>query len=243
MVKQTALLSVIPTLHAIGRKRWRTIHRRRSGLWLVALFLALVGCGNAAGSADNGMVEGVIYQDDFSPGETGPWFLEGDDVGRALVDGGQLVIAIDQPNTIQYATLAEMAFSDFVLEVDVRQVSGSPESSFGLLARMPDPAQFYRFEITGDGLFMVERRNADGGWTRYLADWTPSPAINQGLNVPNRLKVVARGANLAFYANDILLHEVGDALFTTGAIALDAGTFGAGGLQVAFDNLVVSELR
>lgn len=231
MVKRHGFLSVIPG---------QTIFRF---CWLAVCLLALAGCGGFAAPGESALADGVIFQDSFAPGETGPWLLEGDQMGRTFIDGEQLVIALDQPNTMQFATLAEPIFDDFTLEVDVRQVAGNPESSFGLLARMADPTQFYRFEITGAGLYMVERRSASGEWTQYLPDWTASPAINQGLNSPNRLKLVAQGASLAFYANDVLLYEVGDALFTTGTIALDAGTFGQGGLQVAFDNVVVSEAQ
>lgn len=207
-------------------------------LCTVLLFLAACGDGGAV-SQD----EDVIFIDEFNPGETGNWQVEGDDVGQTAVINQQFVIAINQPNTMQYTTLQEPVVNNFTLEVDAQQIAGNPESSFGILARMRGADQFYRFEITSSGLYMVERHNADGSWSQYLEDWTESAAIKQGLNSVNRLKLEANGPSLSFYVNDTLLHEAYDngvGLETT--IGLDAGTFGQAGLQVAFDNVVIREL-
>jgi hypothetical protein len=208
-------------------------------VWLV-LLLALAACDSFADSATSA---DVLLQESFAPASIGPWLLEGDDWGRTAVINEELIISINAPNTLQYAMLAEPTFSDFQLEVDAKQIAGSPESSFGLLARMQESGEFYRFSITGSGLYMVERRAANGAWTQYLPDWTDSAAINQGLSAANRLKLVADGAKFSFYVNDTLLHQLDDALFLDGNIALDAGTFGQAGLQVSFDNLVVRELK
>jgi hypothetical protein len=181
----------------------------------------------------------VIFADAFVAGQTGEWLVEGDDAGRTAVLNEQLIINIEEPNLLQYTTLSEPIFADFVLEVDVTQLAGDLESSYGLLFRMQNPGQFYRFDITGSGMYVMERHNGDGTWTRFLDDWADSAAIKQGLTVSNRLKVVAQGPLLSFYVNDQLLQQVNDGSFAAGQIALDAGTFGRGGLEVAFDNLVV----
>jgi hypothetical protein len=180
------------------------------------------------------------YQDGFIPGQSGNWVFEQDELGSTGIVNEQLVITVATPNTIQYSALGDQTFGDFALEVDTWQRSGPAESSYGVLFRMQDAGQFYRFEITSNGLYMVERRNSDGTWTRLVRDWTPSTAINQGLNVANRLKIIAAGPNLTFYANDILLTQVTDSGYSGGAIALDAGTFGGGNLQVSFDNLSIT---
>ncbi|MFO7681558.1 MAG: hypothetical protein R6X34_16055 [Chloroflexota bacterium] len=208
----------------------------RLTLFLLTVLLAACGSGGSSLPTD------IVFQDQFVPGESGEWLLEGDDVGRTAVIDQQLVISVNQPNTMQYAALAEPLFTNFSLEVEARQIAGNPESSYGLLVRLLESGQFYRFDITSSGQYMVERYNADGAWSQYLDDWTASPAINQGLNTVNRLKVIANGPALSFYVNDTLLHETFDNSAAPGAIALDAGSFGYGGLQVAFDNVVVREL-
>jgi hypothetical protein len=180
------------------------------------------------------------YRDSFVPGQTGNWLFEQDESASTGIANEQLTITITSPNTIQYVTLGDYTFTDFALEVDAWQRSGPVESSYGVLFRMVDGNQFYRFDITGNGLYMVERRDPDGRWTRLVPDWTSTAAINQGLNVANRLKIIAAGDSLAFYVNEILLVQVIDAAYDSGAIALDAGSFGGGDLQVTFDNLVIT---
>jgi hypothetical protein len=195
----------------------------------------------AACGSNRVVLEGpdVIFADAFVSGQTGEWLVEGDDAGRTAVLNEQLIISVKDPNLLQYTTLSEPLLADFVLEADVTQLAGDLESSYGLLFRMQSPEQFYRFDITGSGLYVMERHNSDGTWTRFLDDWVESGAIKQGLTVTNRLKVVAQGPLLSFYVNDQLLQQVNDASYAAGQIALDAGTFGRGGLEVAFDNVVV----
>lgn len=215
--------------------------------WVLLLGVAvLAACGgrpllpdgNDPGGASTGTQQG--YSDAFVPGQSGEWLLEQDEHGSTAMVNEQLAVTVASPNTMQYAALSDAVFGDFVLEVDAWQRSGPPESSYGILFRMQDGQQFYRFDVTGSGLFMVERRNADGTWTRLIPDWSPTTALNQGLNVANRLKVIAAGPTLTFYANDVLLTQVDDATFSNGGIALDAGTFGGGNLQVTFDNLSIT---
>jgi hypothetical protein len=180
-----------------------------------------------------------LYRDAFVPGQSGDWLLEEDELGNTAIVNEQLVVTVKSQNTMQFATLESLQFSDFVLEVDARQSSGNPDSSYGVLFRMQDNSQFYRFEITSDGHFMLERHNADGSWTRLVPEWAASAAINQGLNVVNRLKIIASGSQISVYANDVLLQQVADSTYGSGTIAVDAGSFGDTNLQVAFDNLVV----
>jgi hypothetical protein len=203
-------------------------------LWFIGLILWLVACTEGAITDEN-----VLFHDEFAAGQTGAWVLEGDAVGRTSILEEQLLIEIHDPRTLQFATLEDPIFNDFDFSVEARILEGDLRSSFGVLFRMQDMGQFYRFELTGDGLYMIERRNADGTWTRLVDDWTPSPAINQGLASPNELRVIATGPMLTFYANDILLQRVQDAQYNAGAIGLDAGTFSQGSLRVAFDNVVV----
>ncbi|MCP4426484.1 MAG: hypothetical protein GY803_18480 [Chloroflexi bacterium] len=204
-------------------------------LLLIPYFLLLSACGNNRVVLDS---PDILFHDEFVAGETGAWLVEGDDLGSTAVLNEQLVISIEEPNLLQYAALEAPLFSDFVLEVDATQLAGDLESSYGILFRK-NGDQFYRFNITGSGLFVMERHNADGTWTRFFEDWRDALAVKQGLGATNRLKVTARGGDLSFYVNDQLLQQVNDGSYADGQIALVAGTFGQPGLQVAFDNVVV----
>ncbi len=204
-----------------------------------------MGCGGRSLLSQNGgapgeQIAGASFADAFVAGQTGKWLIEQDEIGSTSIVNEQLLITVAAPNTVQYSTLQDKVYGDFGLEVDVTQIAGPPESSYGVLFRMADGQQFYRFDITGNGLYIVERHNGDGTWTRLVQEWTPTSALNQGLNVTNRLRVLASGQSLAFYANDVLLTQVNDSTFTGGMIGLDAGTFGGSNLQVAFDNVMIT---
>lgn len=215
-------------------------YRKLFGLATVLLAaLVLAACEQAPQPITADEPGQVLFRDQFIPGNTGKWLLEGDELTSTEIANEQLVITVNEPNTVQFATLQEPQFSNFVVEVDGRQRAGQPDSSYGILFRVQDPQRFYRFEITANGLYVMERHNPDGTWTRLVQDWLPSDAINQGLNVANRLKVIANGPEITLYVNDILLQQVTDATYPSGAIALSAGTFGGNSLQVSFDDLVV----
>ena len=201
------------------------------------LLLLLAGCQSAA--SETSLPENTLFFDKFVVGQTGDWLTEGDDAAVTAVINERMVININEPQTRQYVTLNEPHFNNFTFEVDGLQVTGSPESSYGVLFRMSSPTEFYRFAIRGDGLYMIERHDPDG-WTRFMKDWEPSAAIHQGVGQNNRIKVVAEGSAFSFYVNDIVVAQINDGRYAQGNIALDAGTFGETNLQVAFDNVLVT---
>ncbi|MCA9998035.1 MAG: hypothetical protein KDE56_19880 [Anaerolineales bacterium] len=216
---------------------------KRQIIWL--LVVLLVGCGGGgeeqADAVRPQLDANTLFYDNFAPGQTGAWLLEQDEVGKTAVLNEQLAIEINAPNTVQYSALANELFDNFVLTVDVSQLQGSLDSSYGVLFRMVSPEQFYRFAMTSEGTYVIERRE-NGRWLRLSDDWPTAPAINQGLNVANEIKITAVGATLTFFVNGIEVQQVTDSTYSLGGIALDAGTFGHTGLQVAFDNVQVSRV-
>lgn len=205
------------------------------------MLLALAACdsGNSTLSVDD---EGVLFYDEFAPGQTGEWLLEGDESGRAVVADGRLLLEVDGANVVQYTTLAERRFTNFDLQVEITQLAGSPDSTYGVLFGLDDSGEtFFRFEITGNGLYVVERRMADGSWERFTDDWVASPVLQQGVDASNTLRVLAAVPTFSFYANDTLLTQVADARYQGGNVGLDAGTFGQPGLRVAFDNVIIRQ--
>lgn len=199
-------------------------------LWVALLGL---GCG-----------EQILASDDFTTPNSQAWLLEEDPFGRTFVTNGQLYIEVNQASTLQYATFRQ-PYTDFNVQVDVQLISGSLDSSYGILIRKQEGGAFYRFSVTGSGLFGVERRDGAGNWVNYNSSnrWERATALNTGLNAPNRLRVSAIGSIIIFSVNDAVLFrdDSFDTSLSTGTLALSAGTFGQPGVLVAFDNFVVSE--
>lgn len=209
--------------------------------------LALLGAACIALSLSACLTGGVVILiDDFASAGRYPWQTEGDVAGRSQIVDGRLMLEIDQPETLQFVTLQQPVLKDFVLEVDGVLLAGSPRNSYGILFRVQPDMAFYRFEITGDGVYGVEKRTADGQWFSLTDGWRPSPLIKTGLQATNRLKLFVAGSSLEVYVNDQFLQrlspfDAGGDVYGAGQIALDAGTFAQGGLQVAFDNVILRE--
>jgi hypothetical protein len=81
------------------------------------------------------------------------------------------------------------------------------------------------------------------GQQSTLIGWGNSSLIPLG-NDPIVLRVVARGNQLDFYVNDLMIDGVGDASLSSGRVGLwvrnDVASDGA---EVFFDNLRVFDLR
>lgn len=208
-------------------------------LALAALVAATACEDTTSKSAPQVTDSDLLFGDDFGSESSGAWILEGDEFGSTTIQDDRLVIDVAQASSLQYTALDEPVFTDFDLVVETQLIEGGSEATYGLLYRMAGPEQFYRFELTGDGRYVIERRDAGGTWQRLVSGWQESPAIMKGRGAMNKLRVKAEGPTMAFYINDQLLEEVQDSNYSGGKIALDAGTFGDQRTIVAFDNLAI----
>lgn len=206
--------------------RWRWL--------LLGLWLGLAGCRTGGV---------VLVLEDFSVPGRYPWQLEGDEQGRAYIADGQLVIEVNAPEMVHYVTLAEPRLTEFVLEVDVALLAGSPRSSYGVLFQVQEGGALYRFELTGEGHYLLEERTPAGQWVRLTNGWQHSPAIQPGPPAANHLYLAVTGRQVEIGVNDQMLHRatLERSPDTPSPIALDVGAFSQGGVQVAFDNVVIRE--
>lgn len=223
---------------------WLSFQRRPlSLLAILGGMVWLSSCGEIPALIGNE----ALLVDSFTPGETANWLLENDGLGENRLEDGRLFIKIEQPYTVQYATLRSPEYINYAAEVEVTQVSGSLNSSYGMLFRLTEEEGFYRFAITGDGFYIFEKYVVSTGqWERYPGgdgadgDWVESPAILQGLGQVNRLKVTVTDSRFAIAINGFEVGRYQDVDFVRGALALSAGTFSQPDLEVAFDNLILT---
>lgn len=115
--------------------------------------------------------ERVTIVDKFDGNSTLTWVLESDELGQTVIQDGNLVFSIPAAEVARYVAADGLIVGNFVAEVEVMQIDGSTNSGYGMLFRIQETGieaakQFYRFNITGNGRFMVERRTAERGWER-----------------------------------------------------------------------------
>lgn len=182
------------------------------------------------------------YSEDFDVDDGGWDVYDEDDTWAGYVDGGYRLGV----RSAEYVTWAnptwDESFANFEIEVDTRQVEGPIDNNLGILVRyQAGDENYYFFQISSDGYYSVSMLR-DGEW-ETLSDWETSEAIQTGLDVVNRVKVVCLGEQFDFYVNDTYLTSVVDDTFATGNIGFAAGTFDEPGVVIEFDNLTIRELE
>ena len=176
----------------------------------------------------------LVYQDSFADQSSG-WDDAFDAYTMKQYGGHQYHIQVRAPNLFAWG-LSNRNISDFVLDVKATQESTPDNNSYGVVFRYQDRDNFYRFDVTGDGLFLLSKFVA-GRWLT-LVDWTASPAVKRG-RAANLLRVSCLGSNLSVYANGQLLAATRDESFRQGDIGLFAGAFDQPDVEISFDDLFV----
>jgi TolB protein len=174
----------------------------------------------------------LVYEDDFSNPSSG-WDDAFDRYTTKQYGNNKYYIEVTTSNLVAWG-LANRNVGDFRLEVDAAQEAGPNNNGYGILFRFQDRDNYYRFDISGDGFFLLSKFH-EGEWVT-LVPWTASSAINIGQS-DNRLSVEAIGSEIRVYANDNLLTEVEDEAFTGGNFGFFASTFSEPNLTVSFDDI------
>lgn len=180
---------------------------------------------------------------------TGSYEATFDSIGRwgsgdsAEVEGGvsddQYEMLVKSNYGLYLATAGEN-FDDGVYEVEATQIAGPLNNGYGMLFRVDDSTDsFYVFEVSGDGFVWI-------GWCDNLCDtaaealvggdWFRSPAVKQGLQETNHLRVVADGPLMTFFVNGVEVGRTSDSRLTEGDIAVMVEALGERNVRVVFDN-------
>lgn len=174
----------------------------------------------------------LAYEDDFSD-SFGGWDDAFDTYTRKVYGNNRYQIEVTASNLVAWG-LANRDVADFEIEVEARQEDGDEKSSYGLLFRFADRENFYRFDVSGDGFYLLSKF-IDGEWIT-IVDWTESEFINPG-QTGNVLKVSAFGPNITVWANGQQLAAVTDDSLPHGNFGFFAGTFSEPYTWVSYDNL------
>lgn len=198
---------------------------------LAALLLA--ACSGST-STPPGASSPELFHDDFAQ-DLGLWETFAEPDAATQIADGRLTITLTASDTFAFS-LAAINLTDFDLTVTATLLGGGLPNSHGVIFRYIDRENFYRFDISGDGLWGVSRRS-DDQWVS-IVELAPSQAINTGAAM-NAIRIVGRGSKFVFYANGAELGRVTDSNLPVGRIGLFASTFDDPNTQVSFDNLII----
>ena len=200
------------------------------------LLLVLVALASACGGTQDGG-EILAWKEDFSDPVSG-WQVESDVSATVTQQDGMMRVLVDAPNRLAWAS-AGREFADYHLIVSATQVAGPDDNEYGVLARMRDASHFYRFSISGNGYYLVSKHDGER-WTRLSPDWTVSDAIRLGA-AANLIEVICQGEKMTLIVNGVELVQVADPDYLQGDIGLYAGSFYETGVEIHFDDLLVTQ--
>lgn len=176
----------------------------------------------------------LIYSDDFNDSETG--WGEVFEPHTVRQYGGSRYHIIAKENDVFTWSKLGRDFTDFVLEVEATQDQGPSNNSYGVLFRIEDDEHFYRFGISGDGFYFLDK-SVGSEWVPVI-DWTESPYINRG-QASNHLMVICAESQITLHVNDQHLATVTDDSYDHGDLGLFAASFAEPNVHITFDNLKV----
>ncbi|MDQ2885227.1 MAG: protein kinase [Chloroflexota bacterium] len=155
--------------------------------------------------------------------------LSSDNANRWTVDGthctfntGGYYVTVPQPDYLQYCPLLQPSVNNTAAQVDVTLLTSN---SAGMLFRLSGD-QFYDFEITNQNQFFFRRHDVgatSNAYYFYLIKNTHSNAILPA-DQKNTLFIIANGNDFKLYINGSFVGEAQDSNYSSGQLALAAGT-------------------
>jgi len=208
-------------------------------LILSLLFSTLACEAVSSGSSGSEQPSGsVLFQDDFSDPSSG-WDRVNVDDGVTDYADGAYRIYVNTSDSDVWANPG-LKFDDVYVEVDATKIGGSDDNDYGVVCRYQDGDNFYFFVISSDGYYGVGKVLQGEQQLIGMDSMPPSEVIKKG-NVTNHLRAGCVGSKLSLTINDQLLGEYDDTDFTAGDVGLVAGSFSEAGVDIHFDNFVVTK--
>jgi hypothetical protein len=202
------------------------------------VFTACAYTAELGGSAATMATNPVLFQDDFSD-KAGGWTTLQADNKLIAYDQGGLRFFMNQ-SQFDYWSRPGLRFSDVHIEVDAAKKAGPDDNDYGLICRYQDENNFYSLLISSDGYYGISKMQ-NGEHSLIGADGMQvSQAITKGDGV-NRISADCIGSTLSLSVNGKKLFEVKDTDFSSGDVGLIAGTADQPGVDVVFDNFIVTK--
>ncbi len=185
--------------------------------------------------SENVEEDALLYSDDFSDDQSG-WEIPDDNESSYAYSDGEYVIFV-APNEYYYMVSSEEAFSDAVLTIDLRQLSGNDSTTGGMVIwRALNDYNYYALQVGNDGRFSVHRF-LDGEYGLIsLPAYSPNLYTN---GQSNQIMIVFHGSENEIYFNGRLAYQFSDPSILSGAVGMGAMPDVASSVEVAFDNLAV----
>ena len=182
----------------------------------------------------------VLLSDDFSDDRN--WQTFRSPAGNAVISNNELTLALQNSaaSIASYSSLPQMG--DYYLSMNVSlSLCTNANDWYGVNFRIQDSDNTYRWLFNCLGQTRVDR--VYHGRVYLIEDWDINGAIKPAAPQKFSIGIAAEGSSLRFYANNTLLTETEDTIFTTGGYGLLASSVGYSPLTVSFSDFKLTEIR
>lgn len=179
----------------------------------------------------------TVYRDDFES-LTG-WYTGSSDTFLVeFLEGGYHMVVNMVTGPAPVYSVRKYSFEDIFVSIDVMRYEGEDDSYFGVVCRYTDQSNYYRFDLYTQGEYEIAKK-IGGVFTSLVRDVLDKPLKTDGS--PNNIRAACVGTTLQLYVNDKLAATVTDKDLTSGYTGIIAGTDVEPGLDVLFDNFIITQ--
>jgi hypothetical protein len=193
-------------------------------------------------SANSTDTPNILYLTDFETSVSPNFPIDQQSQGGLSFSEGGYRIQVDAADW-SYWGMIERNFGNVTIEVTATQLGGPEDNEIGILCRAANLNEFYYGVVTSTGSYWIGHKTATEFQILTDIPTQGSAAINRG-NEQNTIRLDCDANDIRLYANSILLAEVNGILETpAGRIGLLAASHQEGGVDILFDNFIVTDAR
>jgi hypothetical protein len=188
-----------------------------------------------------------LFGDRFQDNKAG-WDLTQPAGAKITLANGALVLESDNNKLFPELLPGGKTFSDFRLDVDAGLTSGNINNGYGVYIRGASTQNsnlglYYRFEVYGDGSFVIYKGTQDANGNSQSTSMKQSPPNNAIAHEGqlNHLTIIAKGQQMTFIVNTTTVATFTDNSYKSGIVALFVSNVlnVAPGAQATFKNLAI----
>ncbi len=180
----------------------------------------------------------ILFEDDFS--DPKGWQLSQSDTGSIALGKNELTIAIAETNATLSTTREQPVFTNFYLEITASPSLCRGLDEYGVLFRVTNNNEYYRFSLSCDGQVRLDRIAGDQASSPQ--PWMLSGAVPPGAPSSSRIGIAAVGSKMDFFVNGQYQFSIKDPLISSGAVGLFARSANKMAVTVNFSDLVVYQV-
>ena len=184
-------------------------------------------------------VGALLWSDDFRDPKT--WILGRTSRTSIALGQQELTLAMDNPGAYLYTLRQSTVLGDFFLEITASPSLCRGADEYGLLLRVSEANEFYRFSLSCNGEVRLDK---------YFNGKASSPhppelsgAVLPGAPSSARIGVWAHGRELRFYAGGEYQFTINDPSLPSGGLGLFIRSNTDSPLTVTFSDLKVYEVN